>query len=192
MLRHSSGYFASAERAVDNLYVFSTGTGFVVLPNEDSAPVLLGYSDTGEFDLESNSSLREWFDFYNRQLNYLKNHPEDKEALKVSHKSRVEISPLLKTEWNQEYPYNILCPKVDGHETVTGCVATAMAQVMKYHNYPQHGKGTHSYFWRPGEEELSFNYDSIPFQWDKMDNICLLYKSPSQRDLAQCRLPSAT
>ncbi|MDE5840785.1 MAG: C10 family peptidase, partial [Muribaculaceae bacterium] len=72
---------------------------------------------------------------------------------------------------NQEYPYNIMCPKVDGHETVTGCVATAMAQVMKYHNYPERGKGTHSYFWRPGEEELTFNYDSIPFQWDKMDNI---------------------
>lgn len=159
------------QSTVDNLYVFSTGTGFVVLPNEDSAPVLLGYSDTGEFDLESNSSLRQWFDFYNRQLNYLKNHPEDKEVLKIRHKSRAEISPLLKTEWNQEYPYNMLCPKVDGHETVTGCVATAMAQVMKYHNFPEHGKGTHSYFWRPGEEELSFNYDSIPFLWERMDNI---------------------
>lgn len=156
---------------IGNLYVFSTGKGFMVLPNEDSAPVLLGYSDSGELDLENNPTLRDWFDFYNRQLTYLKNHPEDKKASKISHKSRAEISPLLKTEWNQEYPYNLLCPKVDGHETVTGCVATAMAQVMKYHNYPKHGKGTHSYFWRPGEEELSFNYDSTPFQWDRMDNI---------------------
>lgn len=159
------------QSTVGNLYIFSTGKGFVVLPNEDTAPALLGYSDSGELDLQSNPSLSEWFDFYNRQLNYLKNHPEDKEALKVSHKSRQEISPLLKTEWNQEYPYNLLCPKVDGHETVTGCVATAMAQVMKYHNYPEHGKGTHSYMWRPGEEELSFNYDSIPFQWNLMENV---------------------
>ena len=156
---------------IDNLYVFSSGHGFVVLPNEDAAPVLLAYSDEEDFNLESNPSLREWFDFYNRQLKYLKNNPEYAAVAKLSHKERTEISPLLKTEWNQEYPYNLLCPKVDGHETVTGCVATAMAQVMKYHNFPEHGKGTHSYFWRPGEEELSFNYDSIPFQWDRMDNI---------------------
>ncbi len=159
------------QSTVGNLYVFSTGKGFVVLPNEDSAPALLGYSDSGKLDMESNPALREWMDFYNRQLSYLKNHPAAQVAAKISHKTRAEIKPLLKTEWNQEYPYNLLCPKVDGHETVTGCVATAMAQVMKYHNYPEHGKGTHSYLWRPGEEELSFNYDSIPFQWNLMDNI---------------------
>lgn len=157
---------------VGNLYVFSSDKGFVVLPNDDSAPVLLGYSDSGEIDLSSNPSLREWFDFYNRQLTYLKNHPENTASLsKIVHKSRETISPLLKTEWNQEYPYNLLCPKVDGHETVTGCVATAMAQVMKYHNYPEHGKGTHSYYWRPGEEKLTFDYDSTPFRWDLMDNV---------------------
>lgn len=157
---------------VENIYVFSGDKGFVVLPAEDAAPVLLGYSDTGEFDIDGNPALKEWFEFYNSQLNYLKTHPEYvKELSKVSHKERKEIDPLTKTLWNQEYPYNLLCPKVDGHETVTGCVATAMAQVMKYHNYPEHGKGKHSYFWRPGEEELTFDYDSIPFQWDKMDNI---------------------
>lgn len=159
------------QSTIGNLYVFSTGKGFVLLPNEDSAPALLGYSDSGQLDLEANPSLREWMDFYNRQLNYLKSHPETSQALKVNHKTREEISPLLKTEWNQEYPYNLLCPKVDGHETVTGCVATAMAQVMKYHNYPEHGKGTHSYLWRPGEKELSFDYDTIPFQWNLMDNV---------------------
>ncbi len=159
------------QSTIGSLYVFSSGNGFVVLSGEDSAPALLGYADSGEFDLESNPSLREWFDFYNRQLTYLKNHPENQTLSKIIHKSRPEIAPLLKTEWNQEYPYNLLCPKVDGHETVTGCVATAMAQVMKYHNFPEHGKGTHSYLWRPGEEELSFNYDSIPFQWSMMDNI---------------------
>ncbi len=160
------------QSTVGNLYVFSGDEGFVVLPNEDAAPALLGYSDSGKFDFESNPALREWFEFYNQQLAFLKKLPAEKQALaKVSHKNRAEIAPLLKTEWNQEYPYNMLCPKVDGHETVTGCVATAMAQVMKYHNYPEHGIGTHSYLWRPGEEELSFDYDTIPFQWDKMDNI---------------------
>ncbi|MDE7346137.1 MAG: C10 family peptidase [Muribaculaceae bacterium] len=160
------------QSTIGNLYVFSGNKGFIVLPADDSAPALLGYSDRGEFDMEGNPALREWFDFYNSQLTYLKDHPEDCASLaKVSHKDRKEIAPLVQTRWNQEYPYNILCPKVDGHETVTGCVATAMAQVMKYHNYPEHGKGTHSYFWRPGEEELTFDYDETPFQWNKMADI---------------------
>lgn len=160
------------QSTIGSLYVFSGEQGFVVLPAEDSAPALLGYSASGKFDMEGNPALREWFEFYNNQLSYLKKHPESSSSIvKIVHKDRKEIEPLTKTRWNQEYPYNLLCPKVDGHETVTGCVATAMAQVMKYHNYPEHGKGKHSYFWRPGEEELSFNYDSISFQWDKMDDI---------------------
>ncbi|MDE6379253.1 MAG: C10 family peptidase [Muribaculaceae bacterium] len=172
----TSGSLASEslrlQSTIGSLYVFSGDRGFVVLPAEDSAPVLLGYSDSGKFDMEGNPALREWFDFYNSQLSYLKAHPESATELsKVVHKERKAIEPLTQTRWNQEYPYNILCPKVDGHETVTGCVATAMAQVMKYHNFPEHGKGSHSYFWRPGEEELTFNYDSIPFQWEKMANV---------------------
>lgn len=153
------------------MYVFSGEKGFVLLPNEDSAPVMLGYSDSGKFDIEGNPALKEWLDFYNKELEYLKDHPEKATEVQVAHKTRDEIAPLLKMEWNQEYPYNLLCPKVDGKETVTGCVATAMAQVMKYHNYPEHGKGTHSYYWRPGEEELTFDYESTPFQWSLMEDI---------------------
>ncbi|MDE6022599.1 MAG: C10 family peptidase, partial [Muribaculaceae bacterium] len=68
------------------------------------------------------------------------------------------------------------------HETVTGCVATAMAQVMKYHNFPEHGTGKHSYFWRPGEEELSFDYDATPFKWDLMDDRYDKDSSDESRD----------
>ncbi len=158
------------QSTIDNLYVFSGDNGFVLLPNEDSAPVVLGYSDSGEFDIDGNPALKEWLDMYNKELDYLRENPDKINTTRATYKSREEISPLLKTEWNQEYPYNILCPKVDGRETVTGCVATAMAQVMKYHNFPEHGAGQHSYFWRPGEEELSFDYDTTPFQWSLMDD----------------------
>lgn len=159
------------QSTIGNLYVFSGKKGFVVLPAEDTAPVMLGYSDSDDFDIEGNPALKEWLDFYNKELSYLKNNPLRSEVKQNNiHKTRAEIKPLLSTEWNQESPYNELCPKVDGHETVTGCVATAMAQVMKYHNYPERGKGSHSYFWRPGEEKLTFDYESTPFQWDLMTN----------------------
>ncbi len=153
---------------VGNIYVFSSSDGFMLLPNEDRAPALLGYADSGTFDTETNPALQEWLDFYNQELDWLKTHQEAHAAGNRANTTRDAIAPLLKTEWNQEYPYNILCPKVDGHETVTGCVATAMAQVMKYHNWPPKGKGSHSYFWRPGEEELTFDYDNTPFEWSEM------------------------
>ncbi len=165
---------------LENLYVFSNDDGFMVLPAYDEAPALLAYSDGSpsgwsESGLKENPGLKYWLDFYNQELAIL-----NSSALSVTNSDKVSeekkaerapIAPLLTTKWNQEAPYNMLCPKVDGHETVTGCVATAMAQVMKYHNYPDHGKGTHSYFWRPGEEELTFDYDTTPFQWDLMTDV---------------------
>ncbi len=151
-----------------NLYVFSSGEGFMILSSDDAAPALLAFSDTGKFDTSANPSLSAWLENYNSEIEYLKKNPSNNGSNTMHRIARADIAPLLTTEWNQESPYNELCPKVDGRETVTGCVATAMAQAMKYYNYPARGKGSHSYFWRPGEEELTFDYDSTPFEWTLM------------------------
>ncbi len=162
----------SLQQTIGNLYVFSHGDGYVILPADDAAPALLAYSDNGQFSPQENPALVEWLGNYNREIDYLRENKNAgeraNETLEAARVNRSPISPLIKTEWNQEAPYNELCPKVDGHETVTGCVATAMAQVLKFYNYPVHGKGTHSYLWRPGEEELTFDYESTDFQWDLM------------------------
>ncbi len=168
------------ESTIGNLYVFSKGEGFVVLPDDDAAPALLAYSDFGSFDTDANPALAYWMEYYNSELQYLKSKGVTASQSRVAtHKNRAEIKPLIQTEWNQEGPYNELCPKVDGKETVTGCVATAMAQAMKFYNYPAHGKGSHSYFWRPGEEELTFDYENTPFQWNLMTDR---YDSKSSED----------
>lgn len=153
-----------------NLYVFSSGIGFIILPNDDRATALLAYSDADNFSIDDNPALKNWLDFYNRQLDLVKTSKIKSQAADVSPMriQRAEIKPMLSTEWNQESPYNMLCPKVDGHETVTGCVATAMSQLMKYYNYPVHGNGTYSYYWEPGNEDLSFDYENTTFQWDLM------------------------
>ncbi|MDE6299096.1 MAG: C10 family peptidase [Muribaculaceae bacterium] len=158
------------DMTIENIFVFSNGEGFILLPNTDSAPPLLGYSTSGSFSIKDNPALSEWMAFYNEELERLEAYPAERRpsAATGAQTDRKSISPLIKTEWNQEAPYNELCPKVDGHETVTGCVATAMAQVLKFYNYPEAGVGTHSYFWKPGEEELSFDYASHPFAWDLM------------------------
>lgn len=166
--RHAGGMSSlTLNKTVGNLYVFSGGDGFVVLPADDAAPALLAYADSGEFDMAGNPGLAYWMEYYNREIEYMQSH-----GIKASQTTRSttkqEIAPLIKTEWNQEAPYNALCPKVNGKETVTGCVATAMAQFMKYYNYPEHGKGTHSYDWSVGNEKLTFDYENTTFEWDKM------------------------
>lgn len=152
-----------------NVYIFSNGNSYMILPNNDLAPAVLGFSDNGAFSIDGNPALKSWIEYYDNQLEYLQSNPSQGKQLELGvRKERDEISPLLKTRWNQEYPYNMLCPKVDGHETVTGCVATAMAQLMKYYNYPPKGKGEHSYYWEPGKQELKFDYETNPFEWDLM------------------------
>ncbi|MDE6416075.1 MAG: C10 family peptidase [Duncaniella sp.] len=154
-------------RTLHNLYIFDTEKGFLILPDDDRAPALLGYADSDSFSTVGNPAFNAWLEFYNEELDYIKSLPEDN-RVPAARPYREEISPLITTEWNQEWPYNIDCPKVDGHETVTGCVATAMAQGMKYYNYPERGKGEHSYWWSKGKETLTFNYDNHPFKWDLM------------------------
>jgi len=90
------------------------------------------------------------------------------------------VSPLLQITWDQSPdwlttgPYNKLCPfdKIYGARTVTGCVATAMAQVMKYWNYPATGTGSHSY--TPASYPYlgvqSANFGNTTYQWDQMPN----------------------
>lgn len=55
------------------------------------------------------------------------------------------VTPFIKTKWGQEGAYNLLTPKINGVNTPTGCIATAMAQCLKYYQYPETSKGMGSY-----------------------------------------------
>ncbi|MDE6795514.1 MAG: C10 family peptidase, partial [Muribaculaceae bacterium] len=155
------------------LYVFNKGeTGFIVVSADDRMPALLGYSDNGAFDLATAPpGLKWWLGQYTKEAVYfLKN--EDKytatRSFGSTRTSRTAIAPLVKTQWNQRAPYNDECPDLNGNRCVTGCVATAMAQVMKYHNYPTNGIGEHSYTYKG--TTYSFNYGGTTFDWTNMLN----------------------
>lgn len=167
-------------QTLGGLYIFGASGGFMIMPDDDAAPALLGYSDSDNFSLQGNSAFAAWLEFYNKQLESLKSKQTNGVAKTYKpRKARASIAPLLKTEWNQESPYNMLCPKVNGHDVVTGCVATAMAQFMKFYNYPPKGKGTHSYYWEVGNDTLSMDYDTVPFQWNLMTDT---YDAKSSED----------
>lgn len=78
----------------------------------------------------------------------------------------VAVEPFVVTEWGQGSPYNRFCPG----NTVTGCVATAMAQVLKYYEYPLKGTGEINYVTETSQLPINCNLDDIDFQWDYMKN----------------------
>lgn len=139
---------ASSLAAGSGYYVFNVGQqqGFVIVGGDDRMVEILGYSDRGEFNSDAiPDGLSYLLDGYARQLSWADAQAHNVQSVAVRRAAaRQSISPLIMTQWNQNTPYNNLCPEVnyskDGKQysgkTATGCVATAMAQVMYYHQYP--------------------------------------------------------
>lgn len=128
---------------VSGLYVFNVDNngGFVVVSNDDRTEPVLGYSDSGSFDPDNMpENMRAWLQGYADEIAWLKEHPDA--AVSTSRRSgdasiKTPIEPLVKTKWDQGEPYNNQCPEyAEGEKSVTGCVATAMAQVMYYYKWP--------------------------------------------------------
>lgn len=161
-------FTAPGDKALNTIYVFNNGTargGFVLLSADDVACPVLGYSDSGEFPLtDMPENLRAWLDTYSTQIataaatgGRVYSAPADG--------SLASIEPLVSTHWNQDYPFNAKAPKVNGVQCVTGCVATAIAQVVNRHRWPDVGSGSVSYRWN--NTTLSYDYTK-PFDWDNM------------------------
>ena len=116
------------------IYVFQRGEdeGFVIVSADDRTirPVL-GYSDTGTFTAnETHPNAWHFMQSYVQQMEDIEKHAPQ---AKADPTLPANVKPLLKTKWHQRTPYNDYCPTLDGVRCPTGCVATAVAQVMYYH-----------------------------------------------------------
>ncbi|MCH5229322.1 MAG: thiol protease/hemagglutinin PrtT [Muribaculaceae bacterium] len=159
------------------LYVFENrdNPGFMLLSADDMTPALLGFSDFNNFDPDNvPPAMEAWLGQYQRQIEYLRN-LNLKESVSEEAFTRTPtlpdwapIAPMIKTAWDQGSPYNSLCPKQSGQATYTGCVATAMAQVMKYFEYPAKGQGSITYRCESLNRNLSLDFSDITFQWNLM------------------------
>lgn len=150
-------------------YIFSRESGYLVVAADDAAFPLLGYSDSPIAEgAEMPSQMEWWLGEYGRQIDYARARPSAAPVLVMpgSRADREPIAPLMTTLWDQDAPYNDLCPEIGGQRAVTGCVATAMAQVMKYHDYPP--KGTSSISYTLNGQTLSMNFSQTVFDWDDM------------------------
>ena len=118
-------------------YVFNVGNngGYVIAAGDDCVPAILGYADEGCVNIDNiPCNMQSWLDEYARQIQLMQE--KGLSASRVPGKSPLmpAISPLLTSQWNQTYPYNMYCPRdTNGRRCLTGCVATAMAQVLYYH-----------------------------------------------------------
>jgi len=163
-LRHGLGGGAALSKSAPDgresalFYVFNVAagadSGFVIVAGDDVLRPLLGYSDNGGFD-ENNlpPNFAYWIDYLRRQAEYaLEQGVAQSEAVRREWESYASggvpvmsmakssaataVSPLIQTTWNQRAPYNDMCPtNTSGTRMPTGCVATAMAQIMKFHRY---------------------------------------------------------
>lgn len=123
-------------------YVFnaSAGKGFVVVSGDDRTPQVLGYADSGSLDVNNlPDNVKSFLQSYADGIKYLNDNDITAKQDVAMRRSATthSVSPLLETKWNQAEPYNNLTPKWNGQTTVTGCVATATAQVMNYYKYPE-------------------------------------------------------
>ena len=149
----------------DAYYIFNADSngGFVIVSGDERTEEILGYSTEGNINLtDMPENMRAWLKGYEEQIKAI---PTNYLPIKMPTISEKPIEPLIKTSWGQEDPYNLQTPEIDGQHCVTGCVATAMAQIMNYWQYPQTTTATIP-AWR-GLEEVSAG---TSIDWENMCN----------------------
>ena len=177
----------TAQTEFANIYIFNTNGGFVIVSADDVAKPILGYSMQGSFDPENiPANAKSWLRNYCNEIQYAIDYNIEasgatleawnnlRNGTGLSPKSTRTVSQMLTTTWNQSPYYNDLCPydaEGDGL-SVTGCVATAMAQIMKYWNWPISGTGSHSYTSddHPEYGTMFADFENTTYEWDNMPN----------------------
>lgn len=188
----------TAETPFQNFYIFSADSGFVIVAADERVTPILGYSKTNRFVTEDMpENLRWWLEEYSKQIQDVKDN-----SIPASMETKAEWNALksgnpfpskgnrsnaingLPTwdQWsrNDDYLlYNDSCPidAIYNKHCVTGCAATAMAQIMRYWKYPTHGISSHSYTWN--NQTLSANFGATYYDWEHMDTI---YSSSSSEE----------
>lgn len=176
----------------ESIYAFNLKGGGYIIASADSRTLpVLGYSDSGSIDWEQMpENMRAWLMQYDEAIATLGDRMDFKDGNRISngtpirngiHTERAPVEPLIKTHWAQRAPYNDQCPPYEGKETglqgkrcATGCVATAFAQVLNYHQWPKalpDGLPAYEAVDDCSDGNLTWYIDSLPpvnFDWDNM------------------------
>ncbi len=184
----------------DNKFYLSeiSPQGFIIISESKNLPPILAFSYESNFDIENNPSAKFWINKYTELINYKVENNISASATIINEWERLSsnsenfkiklntksVEPLLFTKWNQGKFYNAKCPSdpagPDKH-AVTGCVATALGQLINYFRYPLSGIGSYgyehqNYGWQEVDfSEQYYDYDQMPIQAnDYNDNLATL------------------
>ncbi len=192
---------AVRDNAVAPYHVFNAGSdkGFVIVSGSDVTEQILGYTDSGTFN-EDNlpPSLKSWLQSYSKQIEWAEaNKSTIQKASKAKRKASITrhaIAPLMKTKWNQGDPYNRSCPDYynsdgSGGRAVTGCAATALAQIVYFHGQPYETVGTiaaHSNTYNVNGTNKVVRLEAVPAGTKiDMDNMCHEYHGDETEEQKQ-------
>lgn len=142
-------------------YIFNSreDSGFVIVSGDDAMPAVLAKVDNGAFDEQAAPpQLKSLLFHYSEVYDALRDRPQPSRR-----EARKAKTPILRTTalYGQTEPYNAYCPE----GTLVGCEATAIATLMKYHQYPQQGTGSHYYEWNGRTIGMDFNFN---LNWGRM------------------------
>ena len=159
-INSKSSLIRSADTEAPEIYVFSINKneGFIIVSGDNAAIPVLGYSLTKGLDTNRifPENMLFWLDGYRQQIFEIrKNKVKATEFIQnlwygnsnYLRTTTSEVLPLVKTIWDQFPYYNELVPYDQDYKMLNsvGCMATAMAQIIKYWNYPTRGFGVHAY-----------------------------------------------
>ena len=171
-----------------NLYIFNVeGGGFVIVSASKNVKPVLAYSVRNSYDGEIPETAWYFINNYSKNIDYcddnnvmMANADIEWNLLENNElpaaKNAMTVAPLIQTMWNQDYPYNYYAPETGGGwwggpggHCYAGCVACAMAQIMKYWDHPVHGHGSHSYNHSTYGEQ-SADFENTNYNWSIMPN----------------------
>ncbi|MEY4926469.1 MAG: hypothetical protein RI894_905 [Bacteroidota bacterium] len=174
------------ERAVPLYYIFNVGThGYVIVAADDACTPILGWSDERNISLQNPSpEWKYYMDNFAAEITYIINQnlqsdnaiKRDWNDWRTSNANRammaVPLAPLVACRWDQGAPYSNTCPMnaAGTCQALTGCVATAMAQIMYYWRYPTTAAGSYSYSDNAGSVQGTFseNFANSTYDWANM------------------------
>lgn len=179
-----------------SFYVFNLDTtGFVIVSADDRCLPILGYSMNGSFDFEKLPiNLLSWLQegAASIQEGIQANAPDDKYTLKqweelLKDNGGEDPSPksdsyLLTSTWEQGSGYNNYCPTMGGQHVVVGCVATAMAQIIRYYGTPTRGFGRKQYQ-HTAYGVLAVDFDTTEYDYSLMPDKIRRSSSNAQKDM---------
>ena len=159
---------------MDAYKIYTTGDkGFAIICADDRFSPIIGYSETETFIADSiPDALSFWLSTISARILTTADVPTvtSEDPSFVKEEQERSVSYMLTTRWNQYSPYSNLCPLDNGSRSLTGCVATAFAQLMNYYKYPASGTGNFSYTTNTKKLPVAVNITGDAYDWNNMLN----------------------